>query len=193
MNFRAALEACPPGLCFKEEHSSWNEYAVQFGRNREGRSFWTAGGTAGGWLEDKDVERWQARPGVYCLYSTMGSTFPITPSEARRLYEGILAREAKEAKVLDHDREAFVGKVQEMVRRNSTVPDTADLKVLLPTRLNALAVDIIRVIDGTAHPTDPGYQLIPRNVVSTEGCTTVSKQHQDISGDLEALYLKIQS
>lgn len=192
MNFRAALEACPPGLCFKEEHSSWNEYAVQFGCTREGRAFWTAGGTAGGWLEEKDIEGWQSRPGVYRLYSTMGSSIPITPTEAQRLYEGILAREAKDSKVLDHDREAFVGKVQEMVRRNGAIPEEADVKVLLPARLNALAVDIIRVIDGTAHPTDPGYQLIPRNCRINKGCID-GAHHQDISGDLEALFLEIQS
>lgn len=192
MNFRAALEACPPGLCFKDERSSWNEYAVQFGRNSEGKPYWTAGGTAGGFLDDADIEKWHKASGVYALHSNMGSSYPITPAEAMRLYEGMQARELKEAKILQHDREAFVGKVQAMVRRNSVLPEDADLKALLPVRLNALATDIIKVIDGTAHPTDRGYQLIPRDPTRGHNCMS-GKQHQDISGDLEALYLKIQS
>lgn len=191
MNFRAALEACPPGLVFKDERNGWTEYTVQFGRNCEGKAYWTAGGTAGGWLDEKEIERYSELPGVYKLYSTHGSSYGLTPGEASRLYTDIKAREVKEAKVHQHDREAFVGKVQEMVRRNSVVPEEADLATLLPTRLNSLALDLIKVIDGTAHPTDPGYELIPRTV-SKDGCMS-GKQHQNIAGGLEELFLKIQS
>lgn len=191
MNFREALEACPPGLVFKDERNGWTEYTVQFGRNSEGAAYWTAGGTAGGWLDAIEIERYALLPGVYKLYSTHGSSYALTPGEASRLHTDIKHREAKEAKVHQHDREAFVGKVQEMVRRNSVVPEDADLAVLLPVRLNSLALDLIKVIDGTAHPTDPGYQLIPRATFK-DGCMS-GKQHQDISGGLEDLFMKIQS
>jgi hypothetical protein len=180
MKFQAAMDACPPGFFVKDEREGWNEYAVQFGRGADGVPFWTAGGTVGG---DLTPERTPTDEAVYHIYDRMGSKSPLSLNEVKRLYEGRQRRLKVEQEVWVNDRNDFLGKVNRVIHRQLETPiaEGTLLYDALPSQLNTLAVEILKIIDGKQHPKDPGYTLIAKSVGPIG-------HHSDISGELAVLF-----
>ena len=68
MDFRQAEAECKPGEYFKSLGGPWSEYGTQFGKTKDGKTFWTAGNTAGGDLTERFIPKYETRYGVYTKF-----------------------------------------------------------------------------------------------------------------------------
>lgn len=107
MTFEEAARRCPPGYYFKDKGNGWSEYTVQYGRDDEGKLYWTAGGTTGGPLTAKDHP---TNPGYDFAIYQWGQRKPVSsiPSFAEA-YERIRLNSAS------HHRQLFIQQVEEVV------------------------------------------------------------------------------
>lgn len=73
MTLKEALHDCPPGYYVKYIDSGWNDNRVQFGRDRGGELFWTAGMSVSGALtENHRITKGRMDESGYGIYRVFG-------------------------------------------------------------------------------------------------------------------------